>query len=135
MLETQNYMHVRPYTPQKRANFSATQSGVVTGAVLGGCVTAAKYSITGRLLKTINQLPLNEKKLAIAEIKSMLNESRIADGKAPMSKTLSKTLKTNMNNPVKFLKSFVKSAKYPVLIGAGIGLTIDLVKNMIGRES
>lgn len=135
MLETQNYVNVRPYTPQKKANFSATQSGVVTGAVLGGCATAGLYSISGKMLKNINQLPLNQKKLAISEFKSILNSSRIVKGKAPISKTLSKTLKTNMKNPVKILKTFVKYAKYPVLIGAGIGLTIDLVKNMLSRES
>lgn len=135
MLETQNYVNVRPYTPPKKANFNATQSGVVAGAVLGGCATAGLYSITGKMLKGINKLPLNEKKLAISEFKSMLNESSIANGKAPISKTLSKTLKTNMKNPVKILKAFVKCAKYPVLIGAGIGLAIDLVKNMISRES
>ena len=94
-------------------------------------MTVAAYSVAGGFCKAVSSLPLSEQKLSLIHISE---PTRLKQGQTPLVKTFSKTIKSNMKNPKKLLKTFAKFAKGPLIVCTGLGLVIDLMKN-IGRES
>lgn len=122
------------YQMTPEANYNATKRGAVADTDIGVGLTVAAYSVAGSFCKAVSSLPLSEQKNIINSVRNQINKGRLKQGQTPLVKTFSKTIKSNMKNPKKLLKTFAKFAKWPLIVCTGLGLVIDLMKN-IGRKS